>query len=111
MKVNRKEVIEEFNKLYKKLGRIPNRDEMGYRQPVKRLYGGYNNFLRKMGFLPNFLRAKKDYIRYIQELSKELERTPSLNDLEQKGIYRSSIYKMFGSYNNLLRLSGFKAGL
>ena len=105
-KITRVELIRRFNRLYRELGRAPNRDEMRYRAPIKRLYGGYNNFLREMGHLPNYLRNKKDYIEYIKKLHEELERVPSLNDLENRGVYRLSIYNLFGSYNNLLDEAG-----
>jgi hypothetical protein len=107
-KYSKKELIDIFNTKYKELGRIPNRDEIGYRQPIKRLYGGYNNFLRELGHLPNYLRTKEDYIKYVQKLNKELKKIPSLNDLEDRGVYRLSIYKLFGNYNNLLDLAGFE---
>lgn len=107
-KVTKAELVERFNQLYNELGRVPNREEMGYTEPIKRLYGGYNNFVRAMGHLPNFLRTKQDYINYIKRLHKKLKRVPSLNDLEDSGVYRLSIYKMFGSYNKLLELAGFE---
>ncbi|WP_353096271.1 hypothetical protein [Tissierella praeacuta] len=107
-KITKEELIERFNKLHKELGRIPNRDEMGHREPIKRLYGNYNNFVREMGYLPNLFRTKEDYINFIQDLSKELGKTPSIFDLEGKGVYALSIYNMFGSYNNLLEEAGFE---
>ena len=107
-KITENELVDRFNKLYEKLRRIPNRDEMGHREPIKRLYGNYNNFIRKLGHLPNQLRTKKDYIKYIQGLFKKLKAVPSINDLENEGVYRLSIYQMFGSYNNLLKESGLK---
>lgn len=106
MKISKEKIIARFNELYKELERVPNRDELGYRQPINRIYGGYNNFLRELGHLPNFARTENDYIDYVRKLYKELNKVPSLNDLEDKGVYRASIYMMFGSYNNLLRKAG-----
>lgn len=108
-KISGKELINKFNKLYIELERIPTRDEMGHREPIKRLYGGYNEFVRALGYLPNFLRTKEDYIKFIQDLSKEINKVPSLIDVEEKGVYSLSIYKMFGSYNNLIEVAGFKS--
>lgn len=106
-KIAESKLIEKFNKLYNELNRVPTREEMGHREPIKRLFGGYNNFVRNMDYLPNFLRTKDDYIKYIKKLYGELGRVPSQNDLIKNGVYALSIYKMFGSYNNLLKLSGF----
>lgn len=108
-KITKEELIERFNKLHNELQRVPTQTEMGHREPIKRLYGGYNEFLRDLDHLPNFLRTKDDYIKYIRNLHKELIHVPSLSDLEHRGIYRLSIYEIFGSYNNLLIAAGFEA--
>jgi hypothetical protein len=36
-KVTKAELVERFNQLYNELGRVPNREEMGYTEPIKRL--------------------------------------------------------------------------
>ena len=108
-KITKGELIKKFNKLYRELGRVPNRDEMGNREPVKRLCGGYNNFLREMGHMPNYLRTKEDYVKYIKKLREEINRIPSQNDLQNRGIYLKSIYDIFGSYNDLLIAAGLNA--
>lgn len=46
-------IIQKLHDYVKEHNRVPSRDQFGYREPIKRLWGTYNNFIQENGYKPN----------------------------------------------------------
>ncbi|MBU0963015.1 MAG: hypothetical protein KKD48_03880, partial [Nanoarchaeota archaeon] len=79
----------------------------------RRYFGRYNGALKEIGFKPNVIRdyTKEKLIISLENLKKELKRTPKLKDFRNKSLNAPSectYFKYFKSFNNALKEAGIK---
>lgn len=115
-KIAKSTLCNELVRLADELGQTPIREDVRrhseYSYSVyERRFGSWNNALREAGLEPR--REKnipKSTLRdEIVRLADELERTPSYNDMDQKGKYSAGTYeRKFNSWSEALRQSGYE---
>ena len=98
-------------KLYKELDRTPTSTEFNNKYKsigaVNYHFKSWNNLLKYADIPITRGISKEETINRMIELSKELQRTPTLEEFFNK--YRNGgIYKNFNSYNELIKSSGLK---
>lgn len=83
-KITREELIKEIQKLGKELGRTPKKREYKYYNKATKMFGTWNNFIKKAGFKP--LRetgiTKKECENYIHNFVKEHNRIPTQKNFD-----------------------------
>ncbi len=116
------ELIEAVREVAKELGKTPGIKEMIKRKRLyphqfKKYFGGYRNAVIQAGLVPNehdfgggrdVKYGPEELISILQEVAKELDKTPNILYLENhRKIYFKHFKRHFGSYKNAL----VKAGL
>jgi hypothetical protein len=88
-------------------GRSPNRKDFSLpRNAIEQNWDSYNDFLIECG-LPIFrrhveLKDTEDGINFLQKLSEELGRNPTVNDVCEYGVNKGWFANIFGSYTKAL---------
>lgn len=107
----RNKLIIEAQEFYLENGRSPYSFELSLpRNAVYQNWNSYNDFLEECE-LPIFRRiveisTKEEGIKFLQDLHRELNRNPIINDLDKYGMNKSWFTNMYGSYTNALFESG-----
>ncbi|MBR5939130.1 hypothetical protein IKZ77_01080 [Candidatus Saccharibacteria bacterium] len=104
------EMLSDLNKLCEELDRVPSKIdiiECTYCQCYDsycRRFGGLRNALKLIGRIE----SKDEMLADLRKLAQELGKTPTTNDVQQSEVCPSihRYYKMFGSWNNALRMAG-----
>ena len=104
------ELIERYKKAKEKVGRIPFLKELKVSSDFfKKRFGGYNNFLLKIGESEEDIKSRKErvteaeIIERFENRKKELKRLPKFEELNMK----TCIQKKYGSYTNFLKQFGY----
>ena len=113
-----KKLLNELRRLAKKLGRVPNKNDLkNYRgAPSMWIYcnrfGSYNNAVKLIGLKPNniYNYSKKELLSILKKIAKTLGHTPSVRDLQKiKGIPCPVTYfNKFGSYDKAIMAANLK---
>lgn len=78
----------------------------------KRLGKKWNEILNELGYELNLdKRTKDEWLKILWNLSVELERTPTISDLNNHGIEDNVFNYHFGTYNNALKVLGLEPNL
>jgi len=113
----KKEILNTIREIAAKNKEIPQLKELsrlgysGLARAVERRFGSWSKALVAAGFKP--VRKKwteEEALRQIKKVSKELQHSPSMNDLRKLGRYDliTAGLKFFSEYNNFLRAAGLE---
>ncbi|HCL4455185.1 TPA: hypothetical protein N2D10_003212 [Clostridium botulinum] len=111
-KYSEEELLEQVRDKAKELGRIPKTSEVKSYITIIKRFGSWNNALKKAGYTnKEIYESKKRYVYTNEDLlniikckEKEIGRIPHSKEIKQRNI----ISKRFGSWNNALKLAGYK---
>ena len=114
--VKRDVYLTELRRLGDVLGRTPTGSDMEEhgrfsRGPYKRFFESWNVALEAAGFEVNTRTdiTNEELLDALRKLSDELDRTPSYNDMEERGEFAPSTYEnRFGSWNTALKEAGIE---
>ncbi|MCT4397554.1 hypothetical protein EFN70_02510 [Pediococcus ethanolidurans] len=104
LKLSREDILKEFQKRVKELGRVPTNKEFKYYYKTVTYFGSWASFLKMAGYED---RAKKstrvwhsnaEFIQELQDAAKRLHRIPKSTECE----HGSQIVKRFGSWTKAL---------
>ncbi|WP_436932455.1 homing endonuclease associated repeat-containing protein [Halosimplex halobium] len=112
----REDMLDEIQRLAEEVGETPTSTDMNIRgeywaSQYQDEFGGWNDALREAGFEPNQPRKipTDDLLNEIRRLAKELNRTPTKEQLNDRGKYYGQSYlKRFGSWNEAVRQAGLE---
>ncbi|MGB2706469.1 MAG: helix-turn-helix transcriptional regulator [Candidatus Omnitrophota bacterium] len=114
-KWTKKMCIEEFEKAKKEMGNIPTQRDLemcsGLFRAIIRKWNSYNNFLKELGYQPNF-ELKWDKEKCMSEFEKlkvKKEHLPTIEEMRNSyPALVAAIYAYFESYPDFLRKTGYK---
>ncbi len=111
------QILHELRSCADRLGRSPTMREFAadpettvHPQTVIEHFGSWNNAKRRAGLVPRRFATRDELLRQLQELGKELGRTPAAKDLDARrgSMPSKSLYwHTFGSLTTALREAGF----
>ncbi len=112
--VTKDKLIKEYQRIKKDLGRVPmstDMDRIGKYNAIfyKNRWGTWGTFVKSQGDRPyreikNLKR--KEMLEFYNKLKKDLGRVPTTRDLKRKKYSKNDFYKVFGSWNELLKQAG-----
>lgn len=110
------ELLEEIRRLDRVLDHIPNIGEMGDQGKYGRTvylerFGAWSRALLEAGLAPNTARGLTDetLLDDLQRVNEELDRTPRMYDVDERGICNSRVYQYrFGSWPGALEAAGIE---
>ncbi len=111
----KKDCIKEFEKLRNKKRSTPSIDNLkeckGLFKAIRKRWKSYNNFLRELGYTPNF-ELKWSREKCLEEFIKIMSNRKNLLTVEEllklNPALVAAVYKYFKSYPNFVRLAGYK---
>jgi hypothetical protein len=103
------EIRKEYRRIKQAIGKSPTLVDIEIHSAFSRnCFSSYpfTRLQKECGDAPNIERgvSKPDLLRAFRDLEGELGRTPTLKDLDEKGVYRSSYYRLrWGNLDNFLK--------
>ncbi|WP_394295361.1 homing endonuclease associated repeat-containing protein [Haloferax sulfurifontis] len=112
----REDLLDALHRLAEELGETPTTTEMNdqgeyWASQYQNEFGGWNEALREAGFEPNqvWKVPTDDLLNEIRQLARELNRTPTKEQMDDRGEYYGRSYlKRFGSWNEAVHQAGFE---
>jgi hypothetical protein len=114
--ISRQELINELQRLAKKLDSLPTQETMmsdeakfSFRPYIDE-FGSWNEALQAAGYQPVHQTniSRQELINELQQFAKELGHTPSFTEMDEKGPFSTGLYvREFGSWNEALQEGGF----
>jgi len=112
----REELLDALDKLAEELGEIPTSTQMNdqgeyWASQYNKEFGGWNEALREAGFETNQVRKvpTDELLDEIRRLARELNRTPTRDQMDDRGEYYGRSYRLrFGSWNEAVRRAGLE---
>ena len=111
------EILAELESCARRLGRSPTMREFwadpetrAHPQTVIGHFGSWNAAKRAAGLFPRRFATREELLAQLQELGRELGRTPTGRDLSERRSSmpsKSLLWHTFGSFTNALRQAGF----
>lgn len=115
MKKKENIIISKIKKLSQELNKTPTRKEYieKYGNPSFRNYGGYNNMLKKAGFIPNrdLNFTKKDIKNKYKEYIKKTGKIPVITGIPKELPKYDLIKKFFKSYSDFIIELGYEPNI
>ncbi|WP_135855059.1 homing endonuclease associated repeat-containing protein [Halorussus salinus] len=118
-KIPEEKLLTELQKLADELGHSPRKEEMATHGPFspstyRRRFGSWRAALEKAGLDEESQQSsqridRKELLRALHQLTRELGRPPTQSDMDTKGPYSSDVYHdRFGSWNEALSKANLK---
>jgi len=112
---DKKDCVNEFEKMRKKLNSVPTLYNLeqctGLFKAIRRRWKSYNNFLRELGYTPNF-ELKWNREKCLNEFGKIMSDRKNLLTVEEllkmNPALLAAIYKYFKNYSTFVRKAGYK---